>query len=203
MFVRLYGFMLLLIIIASCESTPVIGGCGDAPPKEDCFCTAQFDPVCGCDGKVYGNPCEAACSNIYILYKGECGNNKILGKWNYLGSINDDKVNLSSPSKNIAFDKVAITFDNSRSANDLLSLSSISSINYLSGEYTLLANNQLKISNMSSTYIEGSADARKFENQYIDDLKNVKAYRFKNDLLIITTQKEGSSIDEMVFQKAD
>jgi hypothetical protein len=40
--------------------------------KDGCVCTTQYDPVCGCNNKTYGNACEAACAGIEVSYTGEC-----------------------------------------------------------------------------------------------------------------------------------
>lgn len=39
---------------------------------EGCICTRQYDPVCGCNQKTYGNACEAECNGITVYTKGAC-----------------------------------------------------------------------------------------------------------------------------------
>jgi hypothetical protein len=41
-------------------------------PKQEVVCTSQYDPVCGCNGKTYGNACLAGAMGIRVIYTGEC-----------------------------------------------------------------------------------------------------------------------------------
>jgi hypothetical protein len=52
----------------ACGNADGSGVCRDIPEA----CTAQADPVCGCDGETYGNACLAASNGVSVLSKGAC-----------------------------------------------------------------------------------------------------------------------------------
>ncbi len=63
---------------------PVSSICGRADGPGVCttppmICNRLYDPVCGCDGRTYGNACGAASESVSVDHRGECAGAKDAG----------------------------------------------------------------------------------------------------------------------------
>ncbi|CAL8101651.1 unnamed protein product [Orchesella dallaii] len=74
----------LVILIVSPQQAEAQVGIG--PNNPGCFCTFQYDPVCGSNGQTYSNNCQLECDrnrypNLQLVRRGMCMRRRPNNSW--------------------------------------------------------------------------------------------------------------------------
>ncbi|OWF39173.1 Double-headed protease inhibitor, submandibular gland [Mizuhopecten yessoensis] len=83
---------LTLVFFAVCVSVALTAIIEEEKEKPLCACTMDHTPVCGADGKTYGNDCMRKCNDVRLLHSGKCENDLCVCTMDYEPVCGDDGV---------------------------------------------------------------------------------------------------------------
>lgn len=69
---RLFYILMGILLICGCENEEPFKNCIDPERIRSGACTLDYKPVCGCDGKTYGNACTADLAGVTSWEEGSC-----------------------------------------------------------------------------------------------------------------------------------
>jgi len=62
-----------LVLVMSCNGKDINTDCKGA--AQELLCSFLINPMCGCDGVTYDNPCSAQAAGVKRTVPGKCGKN--------------------------------------------------------------------------------------------------------------------------------
>ncbi|MBL7781908.1 MAG: META domain-containing protein [Saprospiraceae bacterium] len=173
--------LLLLFSLTSLWACHPSGKCVENP-KPDCICTLQYDPVCGCNNKTYGNACAAECAGIKTYTKGECKQTAL--------SLEGRTWRLQEftgmPAQQVpASIQITLLFEAGK-------VSGNGGCNRIGGAYTT-SGNSLTFSGLFSTKMYCEAAAQ-WENRFLSAVEKSQSYKIEGEMLTIDCGEKGGLV---------
>lgn len=181
---KLLFFILFLTFAIACNTTK------ECTEKIDpaCVCIEIYQPVCGCNGKTYGNDCMARCAGITEFTQGECPD-KNLPALNGTSWILKTFAVSPNPKTVPEGVKITVLFDKDR-------ISGKGGCNNYGGTYATGNNSSLTVSGVVSTKMFCDS-AMQWETMYFNMLEKSRIYRIKGNTLEVDCGDMGT----LVFEK--